>query len=140
MYLSSLLQKTIVISNPQGTEVCTQLQSKSTMTLSFVDSRTYSICIGDQLTVIDSWIRSQPGFVLQGDKIFRSPYDETFYTIDLTWPQYERSTSTTGAKSSLRREPLTMVKKDRLLPIKYEATQRSNWIGIMSRRTPLSEQ
>ena len=90
------------------------------MTLSFVDSHTYSICIGDQLTVIDSWIRSQPGFALQGDKIFRSPYDEASYTIDLTWPQYERSASFAGAKSSLRREPLTMVKKDRLLPIKYE--------------------
>jgi hypothetical protein len=58
--------------------------------------------------------------VLQEDKIFRSPYDETSYTVDLTWPQYERSTSITGARSSLRREPLTIVKKDRLLPIKYE--------------------
>jgi hypothetical protein len=40
--------------------------------------------------------------------------------IDLTWPQYERSTSPTGTRSSLRREPLTTVKKDRLLPLKYE--------------------
>lgn len=90
------------------------------MTLSFLDSRTYSTCIGDQLTAIDDWIRIQPGFVLAQDKVFRSPYDEGSFTIDLTWPQYEWQTSPfSTARNPQRREPLKMAKKDRLLPVRY---------------------
>jgi hypothetical protein len=90
------------------------------MTLSFIDSLTYRICIGDQLTAIDDWLRIQPGFVLSQDKVFRSPYDEAAFTIDLTWQQYYRRPSSTSGKTLQRREPLTMIKKDPLLPLKYE--------------------
>ena len=40
--------------------------------------------------------------------------------VDLTWPQYERAASAVAGRSSNRRETLTMVKKERLLPIRYE--------------------
>src|ERR1700730_15872357 len=62
----------------------------------------------------------QPGFQLTSDKVFRSPYDEFAFTVDLTWPQYERSSTSSVKSGRERRDGLTMRKKERLDPVSYD--------------------
>jgi len=81
---------------------------------------TFATCIGDQLKAIDAWIRTQPGFQVASDKVFRSPYDEFACTIDLTWPQYERIPASSIRSTREKRDGVLMRKKERLDPRSYE--------------------
>jgi hypothetical protein len=85
-----------------------------------VDTETFATCVGDQLRAIDTWIRTQPGFQVASDKVFRSPYDEFTCTVDLTWPQYERVSASSNRSARERRDGLQMRKKERLDPRSYE--------------------
>jgi hypothetical protein len=118
----------------KATEVYNQLQCKSTMTLSFVDSPTFRTCIGDQLTVIDDWLCIQPGFILAQDKTFHTPFDDVAFTIDLTWQQYERQKPPSTGRTPQKRGPLKMIKKDPLLAIRYDGDMETEiqWNDIQT--------
>ena len=90
------------------------------MTLSLVDAETFTTCIGDQMNAINTWIAAQPGFQPASGKLFRSPYDEFAFTVDLTWAQYERTLGSANSRSKMKRRPgITMKKKERLDPVQY---------------------
>jgi hypothetical protein len=73
----------------------------------------------DQIRASDAWIRVQPRFTLPEGRLFKSPYHEEEFSIDVTWAPYERLTG----------NPI-MQRKTPLLPRKYEdkkATTKLSW-------------
>ena len=72
------------------------------------------------MNAIDTWIAAQPGFQPTSGKLFRSPYNEFAYTVDLTWAQYERNRSSNTKSRIESRAGLTMKKKERLDPVRYD--------------------